>query len=708
MRKVLNKLSAVIAGVMALLVVAQPIVSIADVPYKTFSQNGYGEYIQSQTAYTPGETIYKIVDNATDEIYYLDGANDMMLASDGLIYIADTGNDRILVCDKDGNFVKKIDNESIAPEGTPEDEIEKIIYKPEGLYVTAEGDIYVCIPLLSKYVNYGAVLKFNSDGELVDRYDKPESLLFGNDAYKPRKLIVDNGGNMYVVSQGNSNGIVQLTQDSTFLGYFGTGEVFYNFMDIFLNLVLSDEQLASRAKRVPQTTNNLCIDKKGIIYTLVDGTSGQTLKKLNKAGTNMLELEVMPFYATSVTVGQYENIYVATSTGFIYEYTKEGTLLFRFGGEDSTSDYRVGLFSKAGISAIAVDENDMLYVLDSKANTINKFNTTEFTDYVHQSLGYYQKGDYVNTKIYLEEIIDMNSMFDYANQAMGLTLFNEEKYEESMGYFRLAKDKLGYSDAFWEIRNVWLTNNLIIVIIAVVVLFLIWKVLSTLDKKKKIFDPVRKVTAGVRENLIVRQIFFGFRFIRHPIDGAYEIKHYKMSSNIISAGLVVVYMVIFIINKYFGGFLVKTARDGRYNLLGDIGIFVIGFLAAGIVTYLICTINDGEGKFKEILAGYVYSFTPYLIIQPILFVIGMGVTNNEMFIIEFANLIMISYILILMFLAIKEINNYTVMETFKVIFLTVFAAFIFALIIFVIYVLGQQLMSFVISIYGEVVYRIGR
>ncbi len=688
------------AGLMAVLMTASTVV-VADVPYKTFSQNGYGEYIQSQTAYKPGETLYKIVDNETDEIYYLNDPHDMVIAPDGNIYIADTGNNRIIVCDKKGNFVKKIDNSMFG-------EDEDLLYAPEGLFVTEEGDIYVAIPLLSKYVNYGAVLKFDSEGNLLQRFDKPESLLFGNDAYKPRKLIVDKGGNMYVVSQGNSNGIIQLTPDNTFLGYFGTGEVFYSPLDILLNIILSEEQLANRAQRVPQTTNNLCIDHKGIIYTLVDGTSGQTLKKLNKAGTNMLMLEVMPFYASTVAVGQYENIYVATTTGFIYEYTKEGTLLFRFGGEDEFSDYRVGLFQQGGIAAIDVDEEDLLYVLDSKANSIYVFDTTEFTDYVHESLGYYQKGDYTNTKIYLERIIDMNSMFDYANQAMGLTLFNEEKYEESMSYFRLAKDKLGYSDAYWEIRNVWLTNNIIPVMIIIVVAFLLIKILSDLDKKKGIFNPVRKATEGLRSKLFVRQLFFGFRFMRHPIDGAYEIRNYKMSSNLVSAIIVFVYMIIFIVNKYFGGFLVKIARDGRYNLLGDIGIFVVGFLAAGIVTYLICTINDGEGRFKEILSGYVYSFTPYLIIQPILFVVGMFVTNNEMFIIEFSNIIMIAYILILIFMAVKEINNYTVTETFKVIFLTLFAAFIFALIIFVIYVLGQQLLSFLRSVYGEVVYKIGR
>ena len=696
MRKVFKRISLLIAALFVALTVAQPLTALADVPYKTFSQNGYGEYIQSQTAYKPAETIYKITNQETEEVYYLDQPSDMVLAPDGLLYIADTGNNRVIICDKEGNFVNSIG--------------EDVLYKPTGIYVSEEGLIYVTMPLQSKFVSYGIVYVFNKDGEIVTTYDKPNSLLFGSDVFKPSKIIVDKGGNMYIVSQGNSNGIIQLspTDGGTFLGYFGTGEVFFSPIDVFLKLILSEEQQATRTRRVPQTTKNLSIDSKGIIYTLIDGTSGQPLKKLNKAGTNMLTLEVMPFNGNAVAIGQYENIYVATSTGYIYEYTKEGTLLFRFGGQDETMDYRTGLFSPGAIQAIRVDENDKLFVLDSKANSISTFMPTEFTQYVHESLGYYQKGDYTNTKIYLERIIDMNSMFDYANQAMGLTLFNEEKYSESMSYFRLAKDKQGYSDSFWEIRNVWLTNNLVYALLVIAAIFLVLKGIKILDEKHGIFNPIRKSTEKFRNTYLYRQFFFGKRFMRHPVDASYEVKHYKMSSNLASSLLILLYIVIYIINKYFGGFIVKTARDGRYNIFGDILVFVIGFLAAATVTYLMCTINDGEGRFKEILSGYVYSFTPYVFIQPLLFVLGMVVTFNEIFLIEFSNIIMITWIAILIFIAIKEINNYTIKETFKIIFLTLFAAFVFALIIFVIYVLGQQLISFVRSVYGEVVYRIGK
>ena len=85
----------------------------------------------------------------------------------------------------------------------------------------------------------------------------------------------------------------------------------------------------------------------------------------------------------------------------------------------------------------------------------------------------------------------------------------------------------------------------------------------------------------------------------------------------------------------------------------------------------------------------------------------MVLTYNEAFIINFANFGIMTWVIILIFLTIKEINNYNFKETVKVIGLTIFTAFVFILIAFVIYILASQVVGFITSIYGEVVYRIG-
>ena len=120
-----------------------------------------------------------------------------------------------------------------------------------------------------------------------------------------------------------------------------------------------------------------------------------------------------------------------------------------------------------------------------------------------------------------------------------------------------------------------------------------------------------------------------------------------------------------------------------------------------------CTINDGEGKIKHIYCSFIYSFAPYLVFMPFIFAISHAVTYNEVFFVEFATLFMTIWIALLVFISIREINNYTVKETFWIIFLTIFTILIALLLAFIIYVLWSQVFDFIQALFGEVVYKIG-
>ncbi len=678
--------------------IMQPMVAQAKVPYRTYTQNGYGELVETQTAYTPYTTITKIQSNIPGEDdFELSKPEDLKIDSKGNIYIADTGNSRIVVCDANGTLIRIIGEEQLE--------------SPTGLFIAESDDGQQLIYVADQEYEgkrEGAVLVYNEAGELQQIYGKPDDILYGkNTRFQPQKLVVDKGGNMYISCKGNTNGVVQISpkDGGTFLGYFATNMASVTFTQVFLNLVLSEEQKAKRSI-TPSSVSNVAIDEKGLIYTISSSSDvADPVKKLNIAGGNLLVCDVYPSNGVAISVGQHGNIFVGTSNGYVFEYTSEGSLLFLFGAKDSGSEYRIGLFQS--LSAVEVDQNDNLYVLDTTVSTIHIFRPTEFTTLVHDSLDYFEEGMYEESREPLEQVIQMNGLFDYANMAMGRALFNEEEYSDSLDFYRLAKDKDGYSDAFWEIRNIWLNNYVMHMIIIIVAVVVVVKILKKLDKKKGIFNPIRKLTAGLRQKMLFKQIFYGFKYMRHPFDGTYGVKREGMCSYLATVIVGVIGILIFIINKYFCGFLVKYVRDGRYNIPTDVIQIVVIMLFAAVVTYLICTINDGEARFKEILVGYVYSFMPYMVLQPFIYLAGMVITYNEIFVIDFANVIMFTWIVILIFLTIKELNNYSVKETFKVIGLTIFAAFVFILMAFVIYILFAQIVEFFISIGGEVVNRIG-
>ena len=689
MKRISRIIAFMFAAVLVALIAIPSGSTSAKVPYRTYTENGYGEYVETQTAYIPSNTIVKIMSNIEGiDNFTLNNASDIKVHGDKM-YIADTYSSQVVVADLKGNLIQLIGKDELSD--------------PSGLFITDEY-IYVAD---ETYVakKEGAVLVYDHDGNLVTTYNKPKDVLYGSAAYQPSKLIVDAAGNMYIVGKANSNGIIQIspTDGGTFLGYFGANAAEVSAMTKFLSIILSDSQIASMSGSAPLSIDNVSIDSKGLIYTITGGTE-LAIKKLNIAGTNLFEADFYPTSAITVSVGQYDNIYVGTSDGYIYEYTSEGSCLFVFGGQDANEN-RVGLFKK--LTALTVDSNDNIYVLDSETNEIQVFAPTEFTQLIHESLVLYSRGLYEESKEPLEQVIRMNGLFDYANKAMAQAFFYEGSYEDAMNSYRLAKDKEGYSEAFWEVRNVWLQKYVVWLLAVIVGLIIIVKFLKFANRKWGIFNPISKATKTLREKMLYRRLVFCVKYMRHPMDGTYAVKREGMKSYI-SAGILTVIFILFnIIYKYFCGFIFKTVKDGRYEISSDVMTILGILIAASAVTYLVSTINDGEGRFKEILCGYVYSLTPYILIKPFLFVLSMVLTLNEAFIMEFANLIVIVWMVILIFLTVKEINNYSFKETCKVIGLTFFTAFVFILMAIVIYILASQVVGFVVSIYGEVVYRIG-
>lgn len=679
-KKLLLSLTAVLLAAGLIL----PAMSVrADSPYRTYTVDGYGYVTETQTAYLPYATITKVGEET------LVSPTDFMLTDDGYIYILDSGNARVVVSDMEGGLVMTFG------EGT--------LVTPRGLYVTGDGTCYVADR------DAKSVFLFDKEGKLIQTYGKPDHPLYGSTQdFLPLKIVVNEAGTMYVICESNTNGIVQISpvEGGTFLGYFGTNGTNPSLWNIIWRAIQTDAQRAKSQGNIPSTPDNMAIDEKGLIYTVTRGEEERTLKRLNIAGTDMINgaadaYEDMP---AAVAVGNHDNVFVASAQGYIYEYTNEGELLFVFGGSDD-GQQRIGLSTK--LEAIQIDNEDKIYVLDSDNAWIQIYEPTEFTQLLHEALYLFSKGRYSESKGPLTEVLKMNNLFDYANMAMGRALIQEEDYEAAIVYAKLAKDYEGYSDAFWEIRNNWLKRNLVAVILTVLAIWIIFKVVKYLDKKKGILKPVKAVLSKVGEVRLIKQLRYMFYFMRHPLEGCYGIKRQERVSVASANIIVVLIMLFFIINKYFCGFLMKTVREGSYDIVSDMGMIVIALVLVTGCNYLICTINDGEGKLKHIYCSFVYSLAPYLVFTPIIFALSHVVTDNEVFFIQFAQLFMLVWIGILAFISIREINNYTVKETVKIIFLTAFTILIALLLAFIIYVLWSQVIDFVHSIFGEVVYKIG-
>lgn len=648
--------------------------------YNAKTVSASGELVDSQLPYLPAYTLKQIGDQK------LNNPQDMVCDSQNkLLYICDTDNKRILVSDYEGSLVRIIG--------------EGVLASPQGICIGAEtGSLYVADNVKKE------VFRFNAEGELIFEYTTPDEPLFGKNAnFQPMKVAVDIAENVYVISNGNTNGVVQLSNDGYFLGYFGANKTTTTFLDIIRKKFYSKEQLANSIKNQPKTPTNLSSDTEGLIYTITQGVESDGLKKLNMSGSNIYK-SYLDTLANDITVSKSGSIYTVTQDGYILEYSKNGELLFVFGGkEDGTS--RVGLFSNA--TSIAADDNDNLYVLDSSENIIQVFQPSAFKKTFMPAFDMYYNGHYAESREPWMEVLKENRVFQYAYIGLGEAEYKLGNYQAAMNAFYHCDDKEGYSEAFWEIRNTWLNHNIIYLILAFVAFLLLIKIVKKTNKKYRYLRNIEDVFNHIGNIKLCREIRYITSFVKHPIDGYYGIRFQKKTSVLSAAIIYFIAFAVYIVNRYYSGYIFKAVEEGYFNLLSDISFIggVVLFLI--ICNYLVSTIRDGEGSFKVVFMSVAYTFMPYIFIKPLLTILTHVLTLNEAVILDLGDAIIKLWCFALIFIMISEVHNYSFSGVIKNILITLVTAVVMGIIIFIIYLMMNQLIDFVHSITKEVMYRAG-
>lgn len=669
---------------MLLVVLLAVVPAQAATPYRTYTVGTSYNLEETQTAYEPVRYMTDFGDVT------LDDPQDMRFGPDGNLYIADNGERYILVISPRGEFIKTI--------GSKRD-----LRSAYGVFVDDNLNVYVADQ------NGGKVVVFDQDGNVLRTYEKPTHPLYGDSAFKPNKLVLDKRGNLYIASQGSTNGIVQISpagddENGEFLGYYGANTSSVSFIMAMMQQVLSDEQLALLGSVVPPSVMNLAIDGKGMVYTISPADDARVLRRLNVAGTNTLTVNgwVRNEGETNAAVAVHPSgaIYTVTNSGTIIEYSSEGDLLFYFGAPGNT---RIGSFST--VTGMVVDDDYNLYLLDSQQKCIQVLQPTEFTNLVHEAYTLFKDGKYAASKEPWTQVLRMNSMFTYASVGLGEALYRENNFEEAMESFRNGGNYTGYSDAFWEQRSTLMHDYIGTVFIWLVVIIVVWQVLKRLNRRYHFLAPIGRAWKWFTGLKYVRHTGFCLHMLRNPYDCCYGIKREGRASWLSACIVLLIFFVEYVLNKYFSGFLFKTMPDGYYELFNDV-VMVFGvFLMLVICCYLVCTIREGEAKLKDLFIGGAYALAPMLIFQPISLILSNVLTYNEEFFLTLINVVSIGWTVLLIVLVIMYMNDYSFKQTLTTIIITAFTVLVMVALMFVLYVLISQLIDFVSSIYGEVVYR---
>ena len=635
----------------------------------TFDQKGY--WTRTQDAYLPEMTITNLGLNTPEDIY---------IDKNNMMYIADSGNARVVKYSiNSGTMVNILTYEGMS--------------NPKSIFVTKKGDLYVADPSAK------LVFRFDKNFNFIESFGRPESPSFADTKYEPLKISVDNSGNMYIVSEGVYNGVIQLGPNGDFLGYFTVNKTKLSLVQAIQNAIFTRAQLGNLVARVPTTFSNIFIDNDNIVYTTTMGTNSDGLKKHNTAGGNVLkDQDWVSDEMTDVWVDDQGIMYTSENSGYINIYSSAGELIFNFGAYVFDMDVS-GYFSR--LPAIAVDQNGIIWTADGDKGYLQSFKPTEYAGKMYQAMGLYEKGLYQESLEKWNEVLRLNQMSVLAHNGVGKAYLHAERYEEAMEHFKVSGDRDYYSEAFWEVRNTWIQGNLPLIVGILVLIYLTNFLIRTFDKKRKVKKAKKNLENKLLNFPILGDSLYALKIPRHPFDRFYDIRVGKKGT---ATGATILYLLLFLV------FMTYTVGKGfiyQYTAVEDMDInaVVLGFFAIiglfVICNYLVTSIKDGDGSFKQVYMIPAYGCIPYLLSMASITILSYFLTYNESFLLGVILYIGIIWSLISIFLGFMTVHDYTVKETIVSLIITVVFMIVAAILILVIIIMWGELWQFIKTVGKE-------
>ena len=488
--------------------------------YYTYTLDRNGELAETNEAYEAVEMIRKLSDGSS-----LSSAKDLFIDSEDYMYIADTGNKRIVILSPDYQVLHSFgDDRLIKPLGIHV--VDDLIYVADyglGQVNTDIGTIYVYKFDKTKTDTLEAIT-------LEKEYSRPSSPILDaeNFIFRPTKIAVDNNHTMYIVNEGTTSGVLMVNENNRFVDYFASNSFKLTFWERMERIIYQNNENVRMTKNIPTPVYNITMDRTGYFYTVtqtnLESDARDNLKKINIGGENFFD-DDMYVYADIVDAwpGHQENIYAVTSNGFLFEYDNLGNLLFTWGGRGVGND-KLGLFMSA--SSLAIDSKNNIYVIDdnSSRNAIHIFRETPFATKIHHALDLYNNAKYVESIEVWEEVLRYNSMLDVAYRGIGLGYMMSEDYELALEYFEIARDQDQYSEAYWEIRNLSLIDTMDEIIIFVFLAFIVLIALRQINRRTEYFAFVGDFKQKVNKIKPLREFFYMFHFLKNPADACYGVK----------------------------------------------------------------------------------------------------------------------------------------------------------------------------------------
>ncbi|MCR5717791.1 MAG: hypothetical protein K6F80_01985 [Oscillospiraceae bacterium] len=430
--------------------------------YDVYSYDRFDEAVPSQAGYTAERAVSGKMLGTAD----FKEPSDLFLDAQEQLYIADSGNDRIVVTDTALTTCLHVADTFTMPDGT-----QTTLSLPTGIYISPETGLWY----IADHDN-SRVLVTDADGNVQLEITKPDSELFdASMTFLPQRVLADKAGNVYIVLGNITTGAAMFSPEGDFLGYYGANTVEETSQVIadYLRKRFSTQEMRSRqARTVPTGITSFDLDEYGFIYTCTQSVSQRKdmVKKLNPAGENLFASlpadwgDLHPVYDSAtnlsyhsmlcdIDIGADGNINCLDLTaGHIFQYDKEGNLLFVLG---TKADQLGGFAAPSALESCG----DSLLVLDQQKGTVTVFRESDFGAAVHRAAVLCNEGCYAEAIAPWQEVLRYDGSYRQAFLGLSAGYFVTGDYKASMEYAKLADSSYRYDRAFACYRQQWLHEH---------------------------------------------------------------------------------------------------------------------------------------------------------------------------------------------------------------------------------------------------------
>jgi len=551
----------------------------------------------------------------------LDNASDLFVDTQGWLYIADTGNNRVLILNEKSELVRELKEYSYKGEPCS-------FRSPSGVYVSDAGELYVAD------TKNGRIALFTRQGEFLRVIEEPKADTLRKDfIYQPQKIAVNSAGFLYVVGAGMVEGIAEFNTQGEFVRFAASNEAKPDLLEYFWTRTFaSKEQKENSALIYSEEFNSVAIDTEGFFLT-VSTTAG--IQRFNTKGDNITRYSgstlLIGDYRTTETAQAQEmqekegdgisklvdvaigpdGLYSTADAIYqrIFTYDYEGNLLWAFGADGALN----GTFKK--ITALSYLSADELLVLDGELGRVNRFTLTDFGRQAQSGARLRYNGKNREAAEQWAAILDYDANYPLAYLGKGILAYENNEFAEAMTYFRLANHAEQYSKAFVRYRRQLVNQWFPVVMTGFLIVLVLGMVCRKLWRRHHPVSPKRVWLTDSSALTLGQQLQYSRYAILHPFKAFWDMKVYKKASVGSATILFGLLALINTLKTQSTGFLFDTDGADRVNLLQEVFTVFMVVLLFCAANWALTTLMDGEGTFRQLYIMTAYAVVPLMASQ---------------------------------------------------------------------------------------------